>query len=166
MQKNVVGQFVCMSLTAIADGSAVTTGTTTVYIVSDNGTQSTGAGTVTHKGNGSWAYSPTQAETNYNAIAFTFVNSLAVSQTVNVATTPAGFSGFVSPDNADIVTALADLVTLLGHTDPTAALTAIKAVTDQLSIADGKVGAQVKGFDPGVIDNAAFDPEFKIVVSN
>jgi hypothetical protein len=48
-------------------------------------------------------------------------------------------AGYTAPDNADIVTALADLVTLLGRTDPTTALTAIqtaataiKAKTDAL----------------------------------
>lgn len=34
-------------------------------------------------------------------------------------------SGYTAPDNADIVSALADLVTLLGRTDPSSALTAI-----------------------------------------
>ena len=42
-------------------------------------------------------------------------------------------SSYVAPDNADIVTALSDLVTLLGRTDPTTAVNAIKAVTDKLT---------------------------------
>jgi hypothetical protein len=48
-------------------------------------------------------------------------------------------SGYTAPDNADIVTALSDLVTLLARTDPTTAIaaiqttaTAIKAKTDNL----------------------------------
>lgn len=38
---------------------------------------------------------------------------------------------YTAPDNSDIVSALNDLVTLLARTDPTTALVAIKAITDQ-----------------------------------
>jgi hypothetical protein len=44
------------------------------------------AGSVVHEGNGCWSYIPTQGETNYNHVAFTFVNSSAVSVTVQVYT--------------------------------------------------------------------------------
>jgi hypothetical protein len=40
-----------------------------------------------------------------------------------------------SPDNADITTALGDLVALLARTDPTTALAAVKAVTDKVATA-------------------------------
>lgn len=42
-------------------------------------------------------------------------------------------TSYAAPDNADIVTALSDLVTLLGRTDPNTALAAVKAVTDKLA---------------------------------
>jgi hypothetical protein len=42
-------------------------------------------------------------------------------------------SGYTAPDNSDITSALADLITLLARTDPTLALAAIKAVTDQFA---------------------------------
>ena len=87
MKKNVTGQFVCFEMLSTTNGSAVTTGTPVVYIVGNNGTQSTGAGTSAHKGNGVWAYAPTQAETNYDHIAFTMVLANAFTQTVNVYTT-------------------------------------------------------------------------------
>lgn len=86
MRKNVASQIVSAQLVSATDGSAVTSGTTTVYVTGDGGTQGTGGGTVTHEGQGSWSYAPTQAETNYNHIAFTFANSSAVSVTVNVYT--------------------------------------------------------------------------------
>lgn len=82
MRKNVAGQVVCAQINSKTDGTAVTTGTTTVYVLGDGGTQATGGGTVTHKGQGCWSYQPTQAETNYAHVAFTFVNSAGVSQTV------------------------------------------------------------------------------------
>lgn len=83
MRKNVSGQKISASLVAKADGSAVTTGTTTVYVTVDGGTQAT-TGAATHKGNGEWSYAPSQAETNGNHVAYTFVNTLAVGVTVNV----------------------------------------------------------------------------------
>ena len=68
------------------DGSATTSGTATVYVTGDGGTQSTGAGTATHEGNGCWSYAPTQAETNHGHISFTMVISGSINQTVNVYT--------------------------------------------------------------------------------
>ena len=55
------------------NGDAQTTGTTTVYVTGDGGTQASG-GTATHEGNGYWSFLPSQANTNYTQAAFTFVN--------------------------------------------------------------------------------------------
>lgn len=82
MKKNVAGQYICAQLVSATDGSAVTSGTTTVYVLGDGGTQGTGSGTVTHEGQGCWSYAPSQAETNYDHVAYTFVNTSAVSATV------------------------------------------------------------------------------------
>lgn len=82
--KNTAGQSVCAQLISKTDGSDVTIGTTTVYVTGDAGTQGAGSGTVTHEGNGCWSYQPTQGETNYDEAAYTFVNTNAVSVTVNV----------------------------------------------------------------------------------
>lgn len=82
MKKNVAGQYICAQLVSATDGSAVTSGTTTVYVLGDGGTQGTGGGTVTHEGQGCWSYAPSQAETNYDHVAYTFVNTSAVSATV------------------------------------------------------------------------------------
>jgi uncharacterized protein YjbJ (UPF0337 family) len=87
MKKNVAGQVVGAQLVSKTDGSDVTSGTTTVYVTGNGGTQSSGGGTVTHEGNGFWSYAPTQAETNYDHIAFTFVNTSAVTASVQVYTT-------------------------------------------------------------------------------
>lgn len=82
MKKNVAGQYICAQLVSATDGSAVTSGTTTVYVLGDGGTQGTGGGTVAHEGQGCWSYAPSQAETNYDHVAFTFTNTSAVSVTV------------------------------------------------------------------------------------
>jgi len=84
MRKNVSSQVVSFQGIATADGSPVTTGTPTVYYTVDGGTQGTGAGTSTHEGQGQWSYVPVQAETNGNHVAYTFVLTNAINQTVNV----------------------------------------------------------------------------------
>jgi hypothetical protein len=89
MIKNTAGQAISAALVNVTDGSAVTTGTTIVYVTIDGGTQSLGAGTVEHEGNGQWTYFPTQIETNGDMLAFLFVNSLAVIVNLDVITTPA-----------------------------------------------------------------------------
>lgn len=87
MKKNTASQVVGCQLISKGDGSAVTSGTTTVYVTGDNGTQavgSVGSGACTHKGNGWWSYTPAQAETNYDHVAFTFVNSSGCNQSVQI----------------------------------------------------------------------------------
>ena len=85
MRKNVAGQKISAQMNKISDGTAATSGTTTVFYCIDGGTQGTGSGAVVHEGNGQWTYSPTQAETNGDHIAFTFANDTpAFSQTINV----------------------------------------------------------------------------------
>lgn len=82
MYRNVASQHIAAQLVSLTDGSNVTTGTTTVYVLKDGGTQATGTGTVAHEGNGCWSYAPTQAETDAAHVGFTFVNTSAVSVTV------------------------------------------------------------------------------------
>lgn len=84
MKKNTTGQIVCFQAISTTDGSAVTTGTPAVYVTIDGGTQGTGAGAKTHEGYGCWSYACDQADTNGTHVAFTFVLSGAISQTVNV----------------------------------------------------------------------------------
>lgn len=87
MKKNVSGQIVGAQVNAKADGTPVTTGTTTVYVTGDGGTQaagSVGSGACTHEGNGFWTYAPAQAETNYDHVAFTFANTNGINATVQI----------------------------------------------------------------------------------
>lgn len=101
MHKNVASQKIGAQMVSATDGSAFT-GTVTVYITGDAGTQAigtVGSGVCTHEGNGFHTYAPSQAETNYDHIAFTFIGSGAVPMTVQV-----------YPDlaTADLITALED----------------------------------------------------------
>ena len=83
MYRNVAGQIICAQLVSKTDGSDVTTGTTNVFVVKDGGTQAS-SGTATSEGNGLWSHSPSQANTDGDHLVFTFVNSVAVSQSAQV----------------------------------------------------------------------------------
>lgn len=88
MQKNVAGQKIGVQMVSASDGTAFT-GSVTVYVTGDAGSQaigSVGSGVCTHEGNGYHSYAPSQAETNFDLIAFTFVGSGAVPVTVQVYT--------------------------------------------------------------------------------
>lgn len=86
MKKNVASQVIGAQLVSASDGSAITSGTVTVSVTGDGGTQAAGGGTVTHEGNGTYSYVPTQAETNYEHVMFTFTHASAVPVMVQVYT--------------------------------------------------------------------------------
>lgn len=88
MIKNTAAQSVGAQLILAATGAAFT-GAVTVYVTLDAGVQaigSVGAGACVHEGNGYHTYAPAQAETNGDLIAFTFIGSGAVPQSVQVYT--------------------------------------------------------------------------------
>jgi len=88
MIRNGDGQKIGAQLVSATDGSNFT-GTVTVYVTIDAGTQtigSVGSGVCTHEGRGYHTYTPTAAETNGDLIAFTFTGSGAVTSTVQVYT--------------------------------------------------------------------------------
>ena len=99
MLKNTAGQKIGSQMITAADGTAFT-GSVTVSVTGDAGTQATGSvgsGACTHEGNGYHTYAPSQAETNYDLVAFTFTGTGAVPATVQVATqTASGGSGDIT----------------------------------------------------------------------
>lgn len=123
MIKNTASQRIGAQMVSATDGSAFT-GSVTVSVTGDAGTQATGSvgsGACTHEGNGYHTYAPAQAETNYDLIAFTFTGTGAIPQTVQVFTvagdaftrlgTPAGASV-----SADIAAVKADTAAILVDT--------------------------------------------------
>lgn len=75
-------------MVSATDGSAFT-GSVTVAVTGDGGTQATGSvgsGACTHEGNGFHTYAPAQAETNYDHVAFTFTGTGAVPASVQIYT--------------------------------------------------------------------------------
>ena len=86
MKKNVASQSVGAEMITAADGTAFT-GTVAVSVTIDSGTQAGGGGTApAHEGNGYHSYTPTQAETNGDHIAFTFTGTGAIPSTTQVYT--------------------------------------------------------------------------------
>lgn len=88
MKKNVAGQVIGAQMVSATDGSAFT-GSVTVAVTIDAGTQATGSvgsGACTHEGNGYHTYAPAQAETNGDLVAFTFTGTGAVPATIQVYT--------------------------------------------------------------------------------
>lgn len=88
MKKNTASQVIGAQMVSATDGSAFT-GSVTVYVTGDGGTQaagSVGSGACAHEGNGLHTYAPAQAETNYDHIAFTFTGTGAIPTTVQVFT--------------------------------------------------------------------------------
>lgn len=101
MKKNVGSQSIGVQMVNASTGADFT-GSVTVVITIDNGTQTASAGSApVHEGNGYHSYSPTQAETNGDHLAFTFSGSGAVTHTVQT------FTGF--PQTANNETRLATI---------------------------------------------------------
>lgn len=87
MKKNVASQSVGAQMITAADGTAFT-GTVSVLVTKDNGVQAAGTGTApAHEGSGYHSYTPVQAETNADHLAFTFTGTGAVPVTVQTFTT-------------------------------------------------------------------------------
>ena len=125
MKKNVASQLIGVQMVTATDGSAFT-GTATVVITIDGGTQSASGGTgPTHEGNGFHTYLPTQAETNGDHIGFTFTGTGAVPVTIQVWPT--------FPQTADAPTAVATRTEIDSNSTQ---LTAIVADTNELQVDD------------------------------
>lgn len=120
MRKNTASQIVGAQLVSATDGSAFT-GSVTVAVTGDGGTQTTGSvgsGACTHEGNGFHTYAPAQAETNYDHVAFTFTGTGAVPVTVQIYTsfpqTGDSFARIGAPVGASIS---ADIAVIEAQTD-------------------------------------------------
>lgn len=120
MKKNVASQKIGCQMVSATDGSAFTSAVT-VYVTGDAGTQSAGSvgsGACTHEGNGYHTYAPSQAETNYDLVAFTFVGTGAVPATVQVYThfpqTGDAFDRLGAPAGASVS---ADIATIDSNVD-------------------------------------------------
>lgn len=104
MRRNVASQVVGAQMVSATDGSAFT-GEVTCSVTGDGGTQATGSvgsGACTHQGNGFHTYTPSQAETNYAHVAYTFTGSGAIPVTVQIYPMSYDSSGVVSANLTQI----------------------------------------------------------------
>ena len=88
MKRNVAGQSISGTVLDASTGAHFA-GAVTCYVTGDNGTQAigtVGSGICTDEGNGEFSYNPSQAETNYEYVVFSFVGSGAVTAGVKVYT--------------------------------------------------------------------------------
>jgi len=121
-----------------SDGSPITTGVTAYHI--QGTTRTTGQGTLTHIANGRWAYTPTQAETNYDAFAIDFYHASAVGQgalvevvtaTQGIALITADTSAIKAKTDAYLDATVSSRLAASGYTAPdNASISAIKATVD------------------------------------
>lgn len=136
-------------MVSATDGSAFT-GSVTVYVTGAGGTQaigSVGSGACTHEGNGFHTYLPSQAETNYDHIAFTFIGTGAVPATVQVFTgypqTGDNYARLGSPAgasiSADIAAVKSDTFEILVDTGTTLA-NKIDAIDDFVDDLESRLG--------------------------
>ena len=126
MKKNVSGQKVGCQMVSASDGSAFT-GSVTVAVTIDAGTQATGSvgsGACTHEGNGYHTYAPAQAETNGDLLAFTFIGTGAIPATVQI------YPGF--PQIVDNATNISAIKTVTDAIPNGGALTTISGKIDTI----------------------------------
>lgn len=103
MIRNTAGQVVTANLVSRADGTPITSGTVTVEVLGNGGTKSAGSGTIENEGGGTWSYFPTQAETNYAAITFSFTHADAIRVDVQVNTVAEPSAEVVIGDLGDAI---------------------------------------------------------------
>jgi len=148
VKKNVSSQVVGAQMVSASDGSAFT-GAVTCYVTGNGGTQavgSVGSGACTHEGNGFHTYTPAQAETNYDHVAFTFIGTGAVPVTVQIYTT--------FPQTGDNYTRLGAPVGASLSAD----IAAVQADTDNLqtripaALVGGRMDASVGAIATGAVD--------------
>ncbi len=116
MIKNTANQYITFGAIAIADGLPVTSGTPTVSLSKDGGSQATSTNTATHVGNGLWRLALTQAETNADHLAAV----LALANAVNAFTQvyPLTLSDFKSDATAANQTSISNAIAALNDFDP------------------------------------------------
>ena len=81
MIRNTAGQNCAVQMNSRTDGAPLTADVA-VAVTKDNGTSTAGSGTLTHKANGHWNYTPTQAETDAAHVVFQFTHATGVNQVV------------------------------------------------------------------------------------
>lgn len=92
----------------ISDGAKVTSGAS-VYVTPAGGSQAVGTGTLTHKGNGEWHYTPAQAETDYEMFSVLLTKTDCTGDSRTVVPSASDTAGQVVTDEASRTASKADV---------------------------------------------------------
>jgi hypothetical protein len=144
MIKNTAGQTVDGEMLSATDGSAITSGTVTVYVQGDSSAQavgSVGSGACTHRGVGQWTYAPAQAETNYDRVSFIFTQAGAVNDKVTIYTGAAAPDVNVTKFGGTAITSASGIPEVKVASLAAGAITAASIASD--AITDAKVASDV-----------------------
>lgn len=146
MRKNVSGQVIGAQMISASDGSAFT-GSVTVHVTGNGGTQavgSVGSGACTHEGNGFHTYAPSQSETNFDHVAFTFVGSGAIPTTIQIYTntpqTGDAFARLGAPAGASVS---ADIAAVQADADDIQTRLPSALVSGRMDVSVGAMAANV-----------------------
>lgn len=149
MIRNLAGQVITAALTNRMTGFPVVSGVVTVEVLGNGGTKTGGLGTIENEGGGTWSYFPTQAETDYAAITFSFTHADAVNVDVQVHTE---LSSSSSPPSI--------IVPVGGGAYRTRILTRLNVIAEELAVMDKtKMGglANIKNQDGGThVDHVGY----------
>lgn len=156
MKKNVAGQKIGAQMVTASDGSEFS-GTVTCYITLDAGTQAIGTvsgGVCVHEGHGYHTYSPSQAETNGDLVAFTFVATGAVPATIQLTT------GFAQTGDAGALVANGAIAANVTMVDNSAneAVRLRRGLAGQ-TLGTVGVGSNVTNIVTSLLDPAANQPD-------
>lgn len=146
MRKNTAGQVIGAQMISASDGSAFT-GSVTVYVTGDGGTQavgSVGSGVCTHEGQGFHTYAPSQSETNFDHVAFTFTGSGAIPTTIQIYTNHPqsgdAFARLGAPAGASVS---ADIAAVQADTDNIQTRLPAALVSGRMDVSVGAMAADV-----------------------
>jgi hypothetical protein len=132
-----------------ADGTAFTGAVSVLYTI-DNGTQTAGGGTApAHEGNGYHSYTPLQAETNGDHIAFTFTGTGAILSTVQVYTT--------FPQTGDSFTLIGATGSGLTTLATQASVNVIDGIVDNILLDTAEIGTAGAGLTNINLPNQTMD---------
>jgi len=129
MRRNIAGQKVGAQVLTTA--GAAFTGTVTVYVTKDAGTQalgSVGSGVCVHEGNGYHTYAPAQAETDGDLVACTFIGTGASPVTMSYETQPHTLLADATSGLFEVY----DIVNNLVGADATLSVATLAAICDKL----------------------------------
>lgn len=146
MRKNTSGQVIGAQMISASDGSAFT-GSVTVYVTGDGGTQAVGgvgSGACAHEGNGFHTYAPSQSETNFDHVAFTFTGTGAIPTTIQIYTnhpqTGDAFARLGAPAGASVS---ADIAAVQSDTDDIQTRLPAALVSGRMDVSVGAMAADV-----------------------